>query len=150
MNKANVWVAGCLGLGMLLMACGGDSATGPGGGGLSEATLVGKWNVTSVNNKGWENDDNGVKKNVDSTDTFPAGIYTAEYKSDKTYTMNLGGFAVNGTWSIKGDSLITISTVFGFTDTSSSLASISGNSGTFISHEVDSDQDLIVTTKATK
>lgn len=151
MNKMNGWVAGCLGLGMMLMACGGDSATGPGGGGaLTEAALVGKWNITSVNNKGWQNDDNGVKQNIDSTDTYPAGLSTVEYKSDKTVSIDMGGFAINGTWSIKGDSVITISSILGFSDTSSAYAVINGNSGTFTTHQVDIDEDLIVTTKAAK
>jgi len=137
---------------MLLMACGGsDSPTGPGtGGALTEAALIGKWNITTTHYTGWQNDSAGNKKTVDSTDTFPSGINTAEYKSDKSFIQSLGGFGFNGTWSIKGDSLITISTFFGITDTTSAYVVINGNSGTYTTHQVDSEQDLVVTSSATK
>lgn len=152
MKKSIGWMAGCFGLGMLLMACGGsDSSTGPGNGGtLTEAALIGKWNVTTVHNKGWETDDAGNKKNVDTVETYPAGISTVEYKSDKTMAMNMGGFPITGTWSIKGDSVITVTTVLGFNVPSSAYAVINGNSGTFTTHQVDDQQDLVVTTSATK
>jgi hypothetical protein len=145
------WLAACLALG-LLAACDSSSGNGPGGGGaLTEAALIGKWNVTSRQSKGWETDDEGNHKNVDTLETYPAGTSTVEYKSDKTFAASLGGlFSINGTWSIKGDSVITLTTIFGLTDTTSAYAVINGNEGTFTEHNVDSEQDLVVTTKATK
>lgn len=153
MVKITGWITGCFALATLLMACGGsDSPTGPGtgGGSLTEAALIGKWNVTSVHTQGWSTDDAGNKKNVDSVDTFPSGTNTVEYWSNKTDTVNLGGFKIGGTWSIKGDSVITITSLFGFAHTSSAFASVSGNSGTFKTLQVDGQDSLMATSSATK
>ena len=149
MVKIFGWMAGCLGLVALLMAC--DSTTGSSGGGsLTEDALIGKWTVTSVHSKGWLTDDSGNKKNVDTVETFPSGGSTAEYKADKTVAISTDGFAISGTWSIKGDSVITVTDIFGTQAASSAFASINGKSGTFITHEVATEQDLVVTTSATK
>jgi hypothetical protein len=144
-------VAG-LGLGMVIMACGGsDSATGPGGGGtLTDAEVIGKWTATSAHKKGWETDSAGNKINVDSVLTDAADLPSIEYKSDKTVTTDLGGFALTGTWKIKGDSVITINSFFGIADTSSAYVVINGKSGTYTTHQVDSEQDVTITTSATK
>jgi len=150
MKKLNGSLLGCFGLGMLMMACDSGTGSGGGGGNLTEADLIGKWNVTSTHEKGWRNDDAGNKQDVDTVESVPSGTSTVEYKSDKTVSINFGGFGISGTWSIKGDSVITISSFAGFADTSSAFASITGKSGTFITHEVAMDEDLIVTTSATK
>jgi len=149
MIKINGWMTMCLGAGMLLMAC--DTSTNSGSGPtLTEDALIGKWTVTSIHNKGWMNDDAGNRVNVDTVKNVPSGSSTAEYKSDKTVSINFGGFPISGTWSIKGDSVITVESIAGYKDTTSAFVSIDGKSGTFITHEVDMDQDLIVTTSATK
>ena len=148
MNKRNGLLAGCLGLGMILMGC--DSSTGTSGTTVSEAALIGKWSITSVHTKGWETDNLGNKKDVDSTETFPVGVNTVEYKSDHSYSTGMGGLNLGGTWSVKGDSVITVTSFLGLEIPSSVSASISGNSGTFISHQVDTEEDLVVTTTATK
>jgi hypothetical protein len=151
MAEIKGWMAGCFGLGLLLAACDSSTNSGGGGGGnVAEADLIGKWSVSSVHRKGWETDVAGNHKDVDTVETYPAGTDIVEYKSDKTFTAGFGMFSINGTWSIKGDSVISVTSILEMKDTSSAQAVISGKEGTFTTHQVDSEEDLVVTTKATK
>ena len=147
MVKIFGWMASCFGMGMLLMAC--DSTTNPTTG-PGPADLVGKWNVTSIHTKGWTNDDSGNKHTIDTVEAVPSGTYTIEYKSDNTVSTTQDGAPITGTWSVKGDSVIIINSLGGYSDTLVALVAINGKSGTFTTHQVDPDDDLMVTLSATK
>jgi hypothetical protein len=142
MRKAMVWMAGCLGLGLLLMAC--ESSTGSG----TDADVVGTWKITSAHDKGWRLDDDGNKQDVDEDDSSQIGG-TRQFNADHTLAFDVG-FQVTGTWSVSGNTLTTLITVFGFTDTSTSTVTIDGKEGTFVSHDVDAETDIVTTLKATK
>ncbi len=142
MRKGMVWMAGCLGLGLLLVAC--DSSTGA----ATEADVVGIWKVTSSHDKGWRIDAEGVKVDVDEDDSSAIGN-TLEFKADGTLAYNVG-FDVTGKWSMSGNTLTTLITVFGYTDTTANTVTISGKEGTFVSHDVDEETDIVTTVKATK
>jgi len=149
MIKLNGCLAGCFGMGMLLMAC--DPSTSPGTTSTpTDADLIGTWNVTSIHTKGWMNDDSGDKQTIDNVDPVPSGSYSFEYKSDKTVSTTIDGGSQAGTWSLKGDSVLIIYSFSGFSDTVSSLVAIKGKSGTFTTHQVDPDDDFTVTLSATK
>jgi hypothetical protein len=148
MKKSNLGLAFVTIGALVLGAC--ESSTNAGGGTLTEAALVGKWNIASQQSKGWETDDAGNRKDVDTLETYPSGLNAVEYKSDKTFSVSLGGVSIGGTWSIKGDSLITVTSFLGLSLPSSDHVVINGKEGVFTSHEVDTEQDLVVTKKATK
>jgi len=136
---------------MLLMGCGGsDSPTGSGSGNnLTDAAIVGKWELTSIHTQGWETDESGNHKDVNTTEAIPAGTEIAEYKSDKTFTQGTAAFSVTGTWSVKGDSLLTVIADFGGVTLAEHVV-IDGKTATFTSHQVDSEEDITVTNTATK
>jgi hypothetical protein len=134
-------MAGCLGLGLLLMAC--DSSTNSG-----STDIVGTWKVTSAHVKGWRLDGEGKKQDVDEDDSSQIGN-TLEFKANKTFAYDIG-FDVTGTWSISGNTLTTLITAFGFTDTTRSTVTIDGKEGTFVFNEVDVDVDIVTTRKATR
>src|SRR3954465_4841186 len=100
MIKLNGCLAGCFGMGMLLMAC--DPSTGPSSN-PTDADLIGTWNATSVHTKGWTKDDSGNKQNIDNVEPVASGSLIIEYKSDKTVTTTEDGAPTAGTWSLKGD-----------------------------------------------
>jgi hypothetical protein len=134
-----------LGLGLVMVGCNGD---GDGATAVSEGDLVGKWYYKTGVSKGYFRalDDKGKETfriNIDTTETFPANTYYIEFKSDKTYTANtpdedigeavakraaLFGDLENGTWSVSGNTVTTISTDG---DTSKVAAKINGNSASF-------------------
>jgi hypothetical protein len=142
MRKTIGSMAGCLGLGLLLMAC--DSSTGP----VTPADIVGKWTVTSAHEKGWRLDDEGVKQDVDGDDSSQIGN-TLEFKDDNTLIYNVG-LTVTGKWTISGNTLTTMITVFGFTDTTQTTVTVNGKDATLERHDVDEEEDIVTTLKATK
>lgn len=157
MSRIKALTAGIFGLGLLLAAC--DSTDG--GGAITESDLQGKWTVTSMHQKGTRKTTptggTPSTKNVDTTTTMPAGS-SIEFMANKSLAISMG-FPMTGTWKLSGaNTVTTIVSFLGQADTSVMTATISGNQGTFVSHDVDSDDfggvktedDFMTTVKATK
>lgn len=159
MSRTKALMAGIFGLGLLLAAC--NSTDGGGGAPITEADLQGKWTITTMHQKGTRKITPAggatTTANVDTTTTMPAGS-SIEFKADKSLAISMG-FPMTGTWKLSGTNTVTtIVSFLGEADTSDMTATISGNQGTFVSHDVDSDdfggvmteEDLMTTVKATK
>ena len=140
MRKAMAWMSGCLGLGLLLMAC--DSPTSSG----TPIDILGTWKITSVHNKGWSLDAESVKHDVDEDDSSQIGE-TRRFNADSTFVFDNG---LTGKWSISGNTLTTLLTVEDYTDTTTTTVTIDGKEGVFVSHLVSEEMDIFETIKATK
>lgn len=158
MSRTKAITAGIFGLGLMFAGC---NSTDGGGAAITEADLQGKWTITTTHEKGTEKTTEGgqtTTKNVDTTTTMPAGS-SIEFKADKTLAITMG-FPITGTWKLSGaNTVTTIVSFFGLAaDTSDMTVTISGTQGTFVSHDVDTEEDggativsdLVTTIKATK
>lgn len=145
--------------GLLLVACNGGTGA-DGGTPISDADMIGIWNVLTMHEKGTEKTSfpgqTPVVENTDSTTTFGAGT-TMELKADKTCQLNMS-FPISGTWSAKGSSLTVITTILGITDTAVSTVTLDGKNATMVEHDkgtqvfsgITIERDMVTTIKAVK
>lgn len=140
MGPMKLMAAGVFALGLFLTGCNSSG----GGAAVAEGDLVGKWVMNkSVTIGSFKVTTNGETKTTPMSDTsvYTDATYYVDLKTDKTYTANypstggLGKVAPaaapleNGTWSVSGNVLTTISAD---KDTSALSTTISGNAGTFV------------------
>lgn len=142
-------LAGLFCIGLMLAGCnGGDGATA-----VAEGDLIGKWILTSFQSKGYMKlTIFGTPQTIplDTTETYTDNANYYDFKADHTFTANTpepdmgAGLGLekaaagleSGTWSLSGNTLTTISTESGSTesDTMDIKVSLSGADGTFSYH----------------